>query len=69
MEIKGVNNAPILHEIACYGGNSGVDFELSNGPDVSELREKQFEVDKVGTHPVARKKANPWGLYGMLENV
>jgi formylglycine-generating enzyme required for sulfatase activity len=69
MEIEGANNAPILHEIAWYGGNSGVDFELSNGYDASKWSEKQFNFDKAGTHPVARKKANPWGLYDMLGNV
>ena len=31
LKIEGENNAPILDAIAWYGGNSGIDFELSNG--------------------------------------
>jgi formylglycine-generating enzyme required for sulfatase activity len=69
MEIKGGNNAPILHEIAWYGGNSGLDFDLKDGEPASGWPEKQFEFGTAGTHPVGLKRANAWGLYDMLGNV
>jgi formylglycine-generating enzyme required for sulfatase activity len=67
--IKGERNAPMLDEIAWYGGNSGVDFELDDGHDSSNWPEKQYPHKKAGTHPVGLKRANAWGLYDMLGNV
>ncbi len=63
------NDAPVLDAIAWYGGNSGVGFELDNGLDVSSFQEKQYDEKRAGTHPVAQKRANPWGLHDMLGNV
>ena len=62
-------NAPALDEIAWYGGNSGVDFELENGWDISGWPEKQYDHQRAGSHPVAQKACNAWGLYDMLGNV
>ncbi len=68
IEIKGEHNAPVLGPIAWYGGNSGVD-DLENGWDSSDWTEKEEKHTRAATHPVALKRANPWGLYDMLGNV
>lgn len=67
--LKGSNHAGGLDAIAWYGGNSGVGFDLAGGCDSSDWREKQYPHTRAGTHPVAGKKPNPWGLYDMLGNV
>lgn len=69
LAILGANNAPALDPIAWYGGNSGVDFELTDSEDSSSWPEKQYSHVKLGTHPVKLKQANPWGLYDLLGNV
>ncbi len=69
MQILGECNAPVLDAIAWYGGNSGVDFELKNGFDTSGWSDKQYPHERAGTHPVATKARNSWGLYDMLGNV
>ncbi len=69
MEILGDNNAPVLDDIAWYGGNSGVGFELRNGYDSTGWTDKQYDHAKAGTHKVKLKAANAWGLYDMLGNI
>jgi formylglycine-generating enzyme required for sulfatase activity len=69
MEILGDRNAPILDRIAWYSGNCGVGYSLAKGFDISSWPEKQYDMKKGGTHPVATKLPNGWGLYDMLGNV
>ncbi|MCK5035517.1 MAG: formylglycine-generating enzyme family protein [Candidatus Sabulitectum sp.] len=68
MNILGERNCPELDDIAWYGGNSGV-TDISNGYDSSDWSEKQYSHTRAGTHPVATKLPNDWGLYDMLGNV
>jgi len=73
MEILGDMNAPALDPIAWYGGNSGVDFDLSEGEDTTtgwwEGKDKQYPHKHAGTRKVKSKQPNVWGLYDMLGNV
>ncbi len=57
LEVEGAESGKALEDIAWYGGNSGEGFELE-GSD-----------EERGTHPVAEKAPNSWGLYDMLGNV
>ncbi len=69
LDIQGQRNAPLLDEIAWYGGNSGVDFDLEEGFDSSAWKEKQYPHKVTGTREVRLKRPNRWGLYDMLGNV
>jgi len=66
IQILGYSDAPALDPIAWYGGNSCVSYE--GGFDCS-WSEKQYECSHCGTHPVAKKLPNKYGLYDMLGNV
>ncbi|WP_130470730.1 formylglycine-generating enzyme family protein [Candidatus Magnetaquicoccus inordinatus] len=69
IKILGKHNAPALDTIAWYGGNSGREFDLENGFDISNWLEKQYSDTRAGSRRVALKQANSWGLYDMLGNV
>lgn len=69
LRIQGDHNGHVLDEIAWYGGNSGVGFELKEFQDSSKWPEKQYHHTRAGSREVALKKPNPRGLYDMLGNV
>jgi formylglycine-generating enzyme required for sulfatase activity len=73
MVIRGDMDAPLLDPIAWYGGNSGLDYDLSEAEDTTkgwwEGKRKQYDDKRAGTRKVKGKLPNPWGLYDMLGNV
>ncbi|MCB1086908.1 MAG: SUMF1/EgtB/PvdO family nonheme iron enzyme [Verrucomicrobiae bacterium] len=68
MKILGELNAPVLDEIAWYGGNSSVGFD-GKGVDTKDWAEKQYPGGVAGVREVGLKKANAWGLCDMIGNV
>jgi formylglycine-generating enzyme required for sulfatase activity len=69
VEILGQRNAPVLDDIAWYGGNSGAGYDLDAGYESAGWPEKQFPHTKAGTRVVKGKRPNLFGLYDMLGNV
>ena len=69
LNIAGKNNAPILDDIAWYGGNSGVRY-AGAGWDSSNWPEKGVpRIRWPARRAVAGKRANSWGLCDALGNV
>lgn len=66
MTLVGSRNAPVLDDIAWYGGNSGVE---GVGTDCSKWEEVQHRSRRCGPHVVGQKLANSFGLRDMLGNV
>lgn len=61
------NHAPVLDDIAWYGGTSGVTY--ADAVDCSGWKGRIQSTLDCGTHPVAQKKPTPWGHYDLLGNV
>ena len=65
--IVGEAHAEALHPLGWYAGNSGVTH--AGGEDCSDWAETQHPATSCGTHPVALKRPNAWGLYDVVGNV
>jgi formylglycine-generating enzyme required for sulfatase activity len=68
IKIVGKHNAPVLDEIAWYGGNSSVGYQ-GGGWDTTNWPEKQYPGGNAGPRDVGLKKPNAWGLYDMSGDV
>jgi formylglycine-generating enzyme required for sulfatase activity len=69
MTIRGDRDSPELDAIAWYAGNSGIEGDYIDPWDSSGWTEKQYPHSLAGTHEVAQKKPNDFGIYDMIGNV
>lgn len=67
MVISDDKNASLIGDIGWYGGNSCVGYGTAFDCTTWVNREK--DCNNCGTHPVAMKEPNVWGLYDMIGNV
>lgn len=67
MVVLGKNNAPVLNDIAWYGGNSSVGYG-GRGWSIN-FPEQAFPGKVAGPRRVGQKQANPWQLRDMLGNL
>ena len=68
MKVLGENNAPVLNDIAWYGGNSGVGYKGAGWATVG-WPNQAFPGKIAGPRRSGQKKGNAWGLHDMLGNV
>lgn len=69
LTLLGRHHGPELDQIAWYGGNSGVGYDLEKAYDGSGWSQKHYEFRACGSRRVKSKQCNSWGLYDMLGNV
>ncbi|MCB9532571.1 MAG: formylglycine-generating enzyme family protein [Myxococcales bacterium] len=65
--VRGDNDSPEVDALAWFGGNSGVDYP--GGSDSSSWVAQIHPHAFAGTHAVAGKAPNAFGLYDVLGNV
>lgn len=68
MTVLGENNAPVLNDIAWYGGNSSVGYKGA-GWTTPNWPNQAFPGKVAGPRRIGQKKANAWGLQEMLGNL